>query len=396
MENNEAAEAATGQLSPARQNADTLKRLMDELTLWPRVVVGIPYSEELTLRAALATKVAKCYALIEAVIHDDANSKHKYSYASAETIYRTVRQGLASVNLAIVPLMGSYKETQITMQDGSGDRRGGYMVVDFDYCLVDGETGYTVVIPWRGEVMEYGDKTFNKAATNATKYMLRTLFLLPTDKDDDPDKFGYDDRTVGDAPQQRPQQPRPNNRKPKGEKKAADKPTLTPEEQDRINRASEAVNIAYPKIMDKDHPLHNEQVALFKEFKEAAKLAQVDYKDILIGAAGTGRASHGEFMALLAHKATDPAPESAPTPETPEAAPEAPKADKSETPTKARDRLMREFKANPDELEIIAALDARNLNISQVIADVVAAGPSPSLADLLSYIDELTTETINK
>ena len=170
---------------------DTIRQALDA---WPKVIAGLEPAVEMAARAKLAAKLTEAYNTIEGVLHDDTNDEHRYSFASAETIYRTVRAGLAEVGLAIIPFMGNYFETPILKKDNSGERRGAYLVVDFDYCLIDAETGYTLVIPWRGEVMEYGDKAFNKAATNATKYMLRTLFLLPTDKDDDPDRDSHTDR----------------------------------------------------------------------------------------------------------------------------------------------------------------------------------------------------------
>jgi hypothetical protein len=170
-----------------------------QIERWPKVISGLEPLKELELRGKLAAKLAQAYQRISAVIHDDRNTEHKYSFASAETIYKTCRNGMAEVGLAIIPFMDSYIEAPIfktTPSGEQGDRRGAYMLVNFDYCLIDSETGYTVVIPWRGEVMEYGDKAFNKASTNATKYMLRTLFLLPTDRDDDPDRSSEEGRPL--------------------------------------------------------------------------------------------------------------------------------------------------------------------------------------------------------
>lgn len=158
------------------------------LASWPKVLEGLDLAKEMELRGKLALKLSKAYEEVSAVAKDGRNTEHKYNFASAETIYATCRAGMAKVGLAILPFMGSSIEAPILKKDQSGERRGAYLQVQFDYCLIDTETGYTVVIPWVGEVMEYGDKAYNKASTNATKYMLRTLFLLPVDKDDDPDK----------------------------------------------------------------------------------------------------------------------------------------------------------------------------------------------------------------
>lgn len=164
---------------------------------WPKSFPLEP-DKELELRGKLALKLSKAYAEIDAVAKTGRNDTHKYNFASADDVFAVCRSGMNKVGLAILPVMGAYTDLPIWKIDNKGnetaERRGAYVVCEFDFCLIDTDTGYTVPIPWRGEVMEYGDKAFNKAATNATKYALRTLFLLPTDASDDPDSYGEEGR----------------------------------------------------------------------------------------------------------------------------------------------------------------------------------------------------------
>lgn len=220
---------------------------------WTTTVKGLTPEKELEMRGKIALKLSKAYVAIESVIHDDKNQKHDYSFASAETIYRTCRKGMAEVGLAVVPLMGEFIEIPIYTRQpngAEGDRRGAYVQVDFDFVLMDGETGYCIVIPWRGEVMEYGDKAFNKASTNATKYMLRTLFLLPTDKGEDTDSTDHNDRPSRNRGGQRgggrdrsePQQDQETHAgRGQGQGQAeVQTPQLTPEEAEKRRVAKEA------------------------------------------------------------------------------------------------------------------------------------------------------------
>lgn len=178
-----------------------------------RVTIGqLEPARELELSAQLARKIAGAYEAIRPVDKDGYNQFHKYKFATAEDIYRSCRQGLKAVGLAILPQMRTITETIETSKDG---KRTIYLRVQMDFVLMDAETGYRAVIPWAGEVAETGgDKAINKALTSALKYLLRTVFLMPTDGEDDPDGSSNERPGGNGRAQQRPsagqrQQPKP-------------------------------------------------------------------------------------------------------------------------------------------------------------------------------------------
>jgi hypothetical protein len=159
-------------------------RVEAELANWQPQIALAP-ADELPLRAKLAAKIAKCYASISAVSKDGTNQHHKYKFASTEAIYGVARAGMSDSGLALVPMMQDHTE----QARGSGM----YLQMRWQFALMDAETGYALVIPWKSEVYETSiDKGLNKLATAATKYLLRTLFLIPTDADSDPDSSGGD------------------------------------------------------------------------------------------------------------------------------------------------------------------------------------------------------------
>lgn len=155
--------------------------------IW-RPTLDLPDEQELALRAKLAAKLTKAYGLTKSVEKDQKHPKHNYKFASVESIYRSAREALEEAGIAILPIMGPFMAEEVRRKEDSNERSGAYLQTRFDFCLVDSETGYTLTLPWVGEVAEFGDKGINKTATSALKYFLRTLLMLPTDGEDDPDR----------------------------------------------------------------------------------------------------------------------------------------------------------------------------------------------------------------
>ena len=373
--------------------SETITRRLDE---WPKVIGGIEPLKELELRGKLAAKLSKAYVAVAAVVHDDNNTEHKYSFASAETIYKACRKGMSEVGLAILPFMGDYVETpifKIAQGGGQGDRRGAYMQVNFDYVLMDTETGYGVVIPWVGEVMEYGDKAFNKASTNATKYMLRTLFLLPTDKDDDPDRASEEGRpATRPAPQSqgRGQDRRPA---PQADQRQAPAPQETPEakaKRERQERANVAFNTAYPFYRTDGHELQGEQKAKYQEFKARADANLYATTDVILYSASKGEASHDKFMFYASLPTLEGVTKkAAPAPAPPQPAgdskppTEVAKASGMKSAGEIIKAIQGELKRHPKTMDVLASFGDREANA--YITEAVAKGAA-NLNDVLDLL----------
>lgn len=375
---------------------ETMERKLDE---WPKIVQGLEPLKELDLRGKLALKLSKAYRAVAAVVHDDTNTEHKYSFASAEVIYKVCREGMAEVGLAILPFMGDYLEAPILKKDNSGERRGAYLQVNFDYVLMDSETGYGIVIPWVGEVMEYGDKAFNKASTNATKYMLRTLFLLPTDKDEDPDRGAEQGRPSNTQARSQGQ-----GRQQQGQDRRQAPPATQPkppEQDDRTKRAGEVFAIAYPFFKVDGHALQAEQKAAYKEFKAVCEANGYITTDVLLYASGKGDVSHSSLLTFaklpaLAGVPKKPAPAVAPgapavaaTEKTGEASKGAKKpeeGDPKSTGAILADGLRKEFDRSASKLETLKVLDSKKLGVDEWLAEAAAKGAT-CLVDALAILD---------
>lgn len=129
----------------------------------------------------IASKIAKVMATVTRVAKSQTNQHHHYRYASADDIYDMVREAMAENNLALIPLAILDVQTQ---QSGNAT----YYTVKFKFLLVSGDTDDQMEIEWVGQAMDTQDKGISKAQTQATKYLLRGLFLISTgDQSDDPD-----------------------------------------------------------------------------------------------------------------------------------------------------------------------------------------------------------------
>lgn len=382
-------------------------QISSTLATWPTFVQGLSAAEEMQARAKIAMKLSQAYSEIERVLHDDRNTEHKYSYASAETIYRTCRNGLTKVGLAIVPIMGNYLDIPILKKDNSGERRGAYLLVDFNFCLIDSETGYTIVIPWRGEVMEYGDKAFNKAATNATKYMLRTLFLLPTDREEDADRHSPTDR------------PSTRYEKRKEPERTANDEALEAKSH-RVKFATEFM---------RKHGLDLDRINL-KKFKETAELYGLEVMETFYNfcMARPDLKTWPDYIQLLEEynqsktmmegkepseslpptksESCEPGPEpkpsdaqtksksakeAAPTTGTrQESEPEKPTAaNSSESFIQACERLSKAVRLSPDKLLIARRANAVTFTVEELVAETISNFPRGGVAQLYATLERL-------
>lgn len=120
------------------------------------------------------------------------NDHHHYDYVQAVDVTRSVRDKLIERNIIVIPASRGAEHTP--MSNGSL-----LTTVRLSYEFVDTETGQSIVVPWTGVGADKGgDKGIYKAYTGGLKYMLLTLFLIPTT--DDPERDGFTDSGNAAAP----------------------------------------------------------------------------------------------------------------------------------------------------------------------------------------------------
>jgi len=128
----------------------------------------------------LPAKIAAIYGEIQKLPKTERNPHHGYAYTGEGYIVGYVRGLLHKYGVALFCSMTGY-----TIQEIKPDKKDWTRVVcEFEFTLVDSETGETRTSVWFNAAEDNSDKGFNKAATAALKYFLLKTFLINTGEPD--------------------------------------------------------------------------------------------------------------------------------------------------------------------------------------------------------------------
>lgn len=128
-----------------------------------------------TKAKGIYAKLAAAISDVERIGKDGKNQHFKYTYTSAEQVYRVIRGPLLSHGLVVIPEATGYETA------------GDLGTVRLRLRIVDTDTGEQIESQWYGEGQDKGDKAIYKAVTGGMKTWLKHLFLLPADDDPEAD-----------------------------------------------------------------------------------------------------------------------------------------------------------------------------------------------------------------
>jgi len=123
----------------------------------------------------LYPKLVAAIAEVERIGKDGTNEHFKYTYTSAEQVYRVIRDPLLRHGLVVIPSIDTFEQN------------GKLTVSRLHLTIVDSESGEKHEAFWMGEGQDSGDKGSYKAATGGMKTWLKHLFMLPADDDPEAD-----------------------------------------------------------------------------------------------------------------------------------------------------------------------------------------------------------------
>jgi hypothetical protein len=159
----------------------------------------------------LIEKLAKVMQGIK-TLHEDEKHTQGWTFASVGSMYNAVRPLLAENGVMIFPKMLEVEQKE----SGSKSSKGNSEIlttIKWNMLVTDGAD--TMECPWQSNALDYGDKGINKAATTAMKYFIRTLFMISTSEDIDPDHdtSGQQNKKLGNQARAQPaqQQSAPQN-----------------------------------------------------------------------------------------------------------------------------------------------------------------------------------------
>lgn len=131
----------------------------------------------------LYPKLAEAIADVERIHKDGKNDHFKYTYTSAEQVYKVIRKPLLERGLIVIPSVESSERTPEPVGKGQGRAT----ITRLHIRVVDTASGESFDAFWVGEGQDTGDKSPYKAATGGMKTWLKHLFMLPADDDPEAD-----------------------------------------------------------------------------------------------------------------------------------------------------------------------------------------------------------------
>lgn len=140
---------------------------------------------------SLYGKLRAILTAVERIEKDKHNQQGGYQYASEKAIKETLHPLFMEHGLILVPV----EQEMVNFTPPTGDKRSYITTVRCKFAIVDLDTGAYLPMEQLASGGDSLDKGTFKAVTGAIKYVLTTLFLIPTG--DDPEK--------DDAPRQRQQ-----------------------------------------------------------------------------------------------------------------------------------------------------------------------------------------------
>jgi hypothetical protein len=225
--------------------------------------------------AASAGSPGKVYAAIalvmadlakEGISKDRKNEQQKYKFRGIDDVYNALAPSLSRHKLVILPrVLSRTCEERATNSGG----RMNYVTVEAEFDIVSGEDGSMHTVRTIGEAMDSADKATNKAMSAAFKYAAFQAFCIPTEGDNDAD---------------------------------ASTPQIAP----KVATTTETgVKAAGPHpgtlVLKNEWEVHPND-PLLAEFKEAAKVAGLDFKDAAVSLAATGITTIETAIVALKHQ----------------------------------------------------------------------------------------------
>lgn len=134
-------------------------------------------------KIALYRKLRAILAAVERIEKDKHNQQGNYQYASEKAIKEVFHPLFMEHGLILVPV----GQEMVNFTPPSGDKKSYITTIKCTFAIVDLETGAELHMEQIASGGDSLDKGTFKAITGAIKYVLTTLFLIPTGDDPEGD-----------------------------------------------------------------------------------------------------------------------------------------------------------------------------------------------------------------
>lgn len=129
----------------------------------------------------LPMKMVKIMAAVGNIQKGGTNSQQNYKFIQSDDVVEAIRHEMVANNVALFSRAVSYEMTSGTTSKGT---QNFHAVVQFEFTLVDADSGESTSCTWYGESIDTSDKSFNKAGTSALKYWLLKTFMIAAGEPD--------------------------------------------------------------------------------------------------------------------------------------------------------------------------------------------------------------------
>ncbi len=133
------------------------------------------------VQPTLALKMVRIMGAVGNVAKGGTNSQQNYKFIQSDDVVDAIRIEMVKNNVAVFAKAVSYELSEGTTKSGNPNY---HAVVQFEFMLVDADSGETMSCTWFGESIDTSDKSFNKAATAALKYWLMKTFMISAGEPD--------------------------------------------------------------------------------------------------------------------------------------------------------------------------------------------------------------------
>ncbi len=144
----------------------------------------------------LPMKMVKIMAAVGNVAKGGTNSQQNYKFIQSDDVVDAIRTEMIKNNVALFARALSYEQSAGT---SSSNKVNWHAVVQFEFTLIDADSGETMSGTWYGESIDSSDKSFSKAGTSALKYWLLKTFMISAgepDADKESPQFERQPRTA--------------------------------------------------------------------------------------------------------------------------------------------------------------------------------------------------------
>jgi hypothetical protein len=126
-------------------------------------------------------KMVRIMAAVGNVSKSGVNAQQNYKFIQGDDVVDAIRTEMVKNNVAMFSRALGYEQSAGTTKNGGTNW---HAVVQFEFTLIDAESGETMSGTWYGESIDSSDKSFSKAASMALKYWLMKTFMISAGEPD--------------------------------------------------------------------------------------------------------------------------------------------------------------------------------------------------------------------